>query len=109
MWGATAWFTWFLEDPQNKIIVLILLLLGCIISLLYARINKIKIVSNSYVKIGIILFIIANLLRYPSLLWVGITLTMYFPLIILISDKNNGEKCLNNICTLLSILLFVYR
>lgn len=108
MWGAHAWFTWPLDDEGNKSVTLIITIIGSLISYLYAKANNLKFKYDTHIFIGICVFCIINAIYItPTLLGFGRMIIKFFPLFILIFDKEHAERNIISVSRILSVLLII--
>ena len=106
MLGNHAWFFWFLEDGENSRLFIMVQMVGMILSYLFLKIKKIRLIKSPNVIIGFMFFLIAYMMQGD--LGIGklvLTISTIFTLWVLLSCATQYEYILKHLLILFSIIL----
>lgn len=103
LWGAHAWFTWWIDE--SRIMQYVFYVLCVIIAYIYKSKKKIRLTSSPYMPISVFFFILGlmfyNRFSLPSLASV---ILIIYPIIVLASDRSNVAGHLEFVAKGLSLI-----
>lgn len=103
LWGARAWFLWWIDYNASTRLVVYLTIL--VITILYKFSNKIKLSINNRTIFGFVCLFVGILCTGKNINGMTEACIQYIPFMVLISDKRNNGAYLSFITRLLSIII----
>ena len=105
LWSQHAWFTWGLDS--NKILGYFVYVLFLWITLVYKKKNKISIAFEKKETTALLLFGLGLLLSMDSIKSLPANILIYYPLLIIVSDKKNSTSCLDTLSKIIGIIVAI--
>lgn len=105
-WGSHAWFTWW-ADFTDKNMTIVVNIIFFLIAESYRRAKKIHLSKDNSVITAIIFLVLAVITGTESFgpLLIPNTLFRFYPLYVLLSDKDNAPSILSFLVTSISVIL----
>lgn len=106
MYGAHAWFTWYMEDQNMRLLMLLTMLVASLLSIFYLRVRHLKLSTSHNVVMGLLMLFFANLFQsgLGILSLISIVCQVYI-LWVLFSEPHYKSSILKRIVNLLAIVL----